>query len=114
MSFTTKLAAGVMLAAATSTALTGCGKKSTASTAKTTPSMSASSSASKTSSMGTMSTMSATPSTDASGFVTATIGGKTKHIKAGQQCQKAHASDYTQYGFTCAADSSGTYVLTKN
>ena len=111
MSFTTKLAAGVMLAAATSTALTGCGKKSST---HTTPS---SSSTVKTSSMSTkssMTTMSSSPMASSSGYVTATIGGQTKHIKAGQQCQSKHASDYTQYGFTCAANSSGMYVLTKN
>lgn len=106
MSFSTKLAAGVMLAAATSTALTGCGKKSSTTTSSKSPSMTASSSKTASSSMST--------SSSTNGYVTATIGGQTKHIKAGQQCQAKHASDYTQYGFTCAANSSGVYVLTKN
>ena len=106
MSFSTKLAAGVMLAAATSTALTGCGKKSSTTTSSTSPSMTASPSKTASSSM--------TTSSSTTGYVTATIGGQTKHIKAGQQCQSKHASDYTQYGFTCAANSSGVYVLTKN
>jgi hypothetical protein len=106
MSFSTKIAAGVMLAAATSTALTGCGKKTSTNPPSSSPSMSSTSSKAASSSM--------TTSSSSGGYVTATIGGQTKHIKAGQQCQSKHASDYTQYGFTCAANSSGTYVLTKN
>ena len=104
MSFTTKLAAGVMLAAATSTALTGCGKKSS------TPTPSASMSHSMSSSM------SSSPMATSSGYVMGTINGKSKHLRAGDQCQSKYASQYTQYGFTCAPKASGgaNYYLTKN
>lgn len=96
MSFTTKLAAGVMLAAATSTALTGCGKKSSTTTTSTSRSSSTSMSAS------------------AKPTVMATINGKVKHIHAGQDCQKKYADQYTQYGFTCAPKTTGSseWVLT--
>jgi hypothetical protein len=41
-----------------------------------------------------------------------TIGGQTKCLQAGQQCQQAHAADYTKFGFTCGKN--GTkYTLTK-
>jgi hypothetical protein len=110
MTFSTKLAAGVMLAAATSTALTGCGKAKA--TGHTSASMSMSPKASM--SMSMSSNSNAGSGSSSNGYVTATIGGKTKHIQAGQMCSQKHASDYTQYGFTCAANSNGTYVLSKN
>jgi len=108
MSFTTKIAAGVLLAAATSTALTGCGKKST-STPATSMKPSATATMKNHHSASPMAT-----STAKAGYVTATINGQTKQIRAGQDCQKKYASEYTQYGFTCAPKSSGssTYVLT--
>jgi hypothetical protein len=30
-----------------------------------------------------------------------TIGGQSKCLGAGQQCQQAHAGDYTRFGFSC-------------
>ena len=110
MLYTTKIAAGVMLAAAASTALTGCGKKST-----TTPSasmMPSTSTSAKTSTMPSATGM----STAKAGEVIGTINGQSKHLKAGELCQSKYASQYTQYGFTCAPKTSGStkYYLTKN
>jgi uncharacterized membrane protein len=34
-------------------------------------------------------------------LVAGTIGGQAKCLAPGQQCQQAHAADYTHYGFTC-------------
>jgi len=34
-------------------------------------------------------------------FTQGTIGGVPKCLAAGQQCQQAHAADYTKYGFRC-------------
>jgi hypothetical protein len=41
-----------------------------------------------------------------------TIGGQSKCLGAGQQCQQAHAGDYTRFGFTCGKVGS-RYQLTK-
>ena len=113
MSYTTKIAAGVMLAAAASTALTGCAKKSSTTTSSTSKSPSMSSSASNSTS--SMSSPSGTSTTKA-GYVQGVINGKTKNLRAGDQCQSKYASQYTQYGFTCAPKTSGgtAYYLTKN
>ena len=114
MSFTTKFAAGVMLAAATSTALTGCGKKSSTNTSSS--SMSSTSSVKSTPSMSTTPSMTSSTSSTKAGYVTGTINGHTKYLRAGDQCQSKYASQYTQYGFTCAPKTSGgtAYYLTKN
>lgn len=37
----------------------------------------------------------------AANFVPGTVGGQSKCLGAGQQCQQASAKDYTQYGFAC-------------
>jgi hypothetical protein len=46
-------------------------------------------------------------------FVTGSIGGQTKCLANGQLCQRAHAADYTRYGFTCT-DVGNRFVLRKN
>ncbi len=35
------------------------------------------------------------------GFTQGRIGGVSKCLAAGQQCQQTHAADYTRYGLTC-------------
>jgi len=45
-------------------------------------------------------------------FVAGTIGGQSKCLAPGQQCQQAHVSDYTHYGFTCNK-AGNAYKLTK-
>ena len=34
-------------------------------------------------------------------FASGTVGGQSKCLAAGQQCQQAHAVDYSHYGFNC-------------
>lgn len=46
--------------------------------------------------------MAAPPAQKCAGnFVSGSIGGQSKCLSAGQQCQQANAKDYTQYGFAC-------------
>ena len=100
MSFSTKLAAGVMLAAATSTALTGCGKKGNDSSAN----QSLSSSARKSIEAETCTVKSAT---------SAAIGGQHKCLVAGQTCSEANKGDYDNYGFKCTKNKKGRWELVK-
>jgi hypothetical protein len=44
--------------------------------------------------------------------VQGTIGGQSKCLAVGQQCQQARAADYTRFGFTCTKVGN-TYVLRK-
>ena len=37
----------------------------------------------------------------AANYTQGTIGGQSKCLSPGQQCQQANAKDYTQYGFSC-------------
>ena len=48
----------------------------------------------------------------ATNFTQGSIGGVSKCLAAGQQCQQAHAADYTRYGFRCALVGK-RYQLTK-
>jgi hypothetical protein len=41
-----------------------------------------------------------------------TVGGQTKCLGAGQQCQQNNAKDYTKFGFTCSK-SGNRYQLSK-
>lgn len=44
----------------------------------------------------------ATPAKCAGGYTQGSIGGASKCLAAGQQCQQAHVGDYTKYGFSCS------------
>lgn len=50
--------------------------------------------------------------TCAANFTQGSIGGVSKCLSAGQQCQQAHAADYTRYGFRCGSVGN-RYQLTK-
>jgi len=48
----------------------------------------------------------------ATGYVAGTVGGQSKCLQNGQQCQEQNASDYRKYGFTCTKNN-GRYELKK-
>ncbi|BBH16149.1 hypothetical protein Back2_04360 [Nocardioides baekrokdamisoli] len=101
MSFTTKLATGVMLAAATSTALTGCGKKGNDSAAN------------KSLSSSEIKKIEKEPCTNKKA-VSAAIGGEHKCLIPNQACSVANKGDYDNYGFKCIQDKKqGRYELAK-
>lgn len=44
----------------------------------------------------------ATPAKCGAGYTQGSIGGASKCLAAGQQCQQANVGDYTKYGFSCS------------
>lgn len=48
------------------------------------------------------------------GYTTATIGGQTKCLRAGQYCAHRYDGQYRRYGYRCVSrDRNGSYHLTR-
>jgi hypothetical protein len=91
-----------VIAAAVAVSLTGCGSKSAPTPSLPIPA----SGAATTSSAAPAASAKTCPAGQASGV----IGGVSKCLSAGQECQAAHASDYPRYGFDCT-QTNGRYLL---
>lgn len=105
---TVRVTAFASLALVTALGVGGCGSKSSTS-GSASGSRSTSSSSThhhKSHSSHSSSSSKTCPSSATKG----TIGGKTKCLEVGQECSHKHASDYSQYGFSCVAKGNRYYL----